>query len=79
LIAGTFFGSATPPPRLAAAVARKRCTKRSYATRGDAQAAISSMVRRFGNVLFKKPYRCGKCKAWHITSRPWKGGRRIQH
>jgi hypothetical protein len=60
-------------------VARKRCEKKRYATREEAEAAIRGMVRKFGNVLYKGVYRCGKCKAWHITSRPWKGGRRIRH
>jgi hypothetical protein len=61
-------------------VARKRCNKRRYATREEAEAAIGGMVRRFGNVLFKKPYWCGRCKAWHVTGRPpLRAGRRIKH
>ena len=60
-------------------VKRKRCTKRPYATKAEAQAAIAGMFRRFGSFVYKKVYRCGACKAWHITSRPWSGRKRVQH
>jgi hypothetical protein len=55
---------------------KKRCTKRPYATKFEAQTAIASMARRFGPIVFKKAYRCGQCKAWHISSTPWTGRRR---
>jgi hypothetical protein len=60
---------------------KRRCAKQvHYATREEAEAAIESMARRFGNFVFKRPYRCGRCKAWHVTSTPpWSPGRRIQH
>jgi hypothetical protein len=59
---------------------RKPCTKVAYATRGEAAAAIDAMFRRFPSIVFKKPYRCGACKAWHVTSTPRLGaGRRIKH
>jgi len=58
---------------------KRRCTKKGYATRDEAEAEISAMVEKYGNVLFKKVYWCGKCKAWHITGTPPAGGRRIKH
>jgi hypothetical protein len=57
-------------------VGKKRCTKRPYASKAEAQAAIAAMARRFGPIVFKKSYRCAKCKAWHISSTPWTGPRR---
>lgn len=57
----------------------RRCTKQRYATRNDAAAAIRGMADKYGGIVFKKPYRCGKCKAWHITSTPPSGPRRVQH
>jgi hypothetical protein len=60
---------------------KRRCTKQvRYSTREEAESAIRAMAVRFGNFVFKKPYRCGKCRAWHITSSPpSRAGRRIQH
>ena len=49
---------------------RKTCTKTRYATVRDAQQAIAGMVHRFGNFTFKRSYRCGRCRAFHITSTP---------
>ena len=57
---------------------RKPCTKTRYASVRDAQQAIASMVRRFGNFTFKRPYRCGRCRAFHITSTPPLKARRKQ-
>jgi hypothetical protein len=57
----------------------KRCTKKRYATQREAAAAIQGMAEKYGSVVYKKPYRCGKCKAWHITSRPPGGPRRVKH
>ncbi|NUT55206.1 MAG: hypothetical protein HOQ03_04395 [Thermoleophilia bacterium] len=56
---------------------RKPCTKRRYATVGEARHAIAAMASRFGFV-FKRPYRCGRCRAFHITSTPPIGTRRKQ-
>jgi hypothetical protein len=44
----------------------------------DAQHAISAMARRFGSFTFKRPYRCGRCRAFHITSTPPIKARRKQ-
>ena len=60
------------------AVKRKTCTKTSYATARDAQQAIAGMVARFGSFTFKRPYRCGRCRAFHITSTPPIKARRKQ-
>jgi len=57
---------------------RKHCNKRSYESKAAAEAAIADLARRFGFV-YKRPYRCGRCKAWHLTSRPWRGRKRVQH
>lgn len=57
-------------------VGKQRCTKGPYATKAEAEAAIAGMAGRFGPIVFKKNYRCGKCKAWHISSTPWSGPRR---
>jgi hypothetical protein len=55
--------------------ANKRCSKTRYATRAQAEQAISAMARTF-QFVYKKAYRCGKCRAWHITSTPRVGRRR---
>lgn len=60
------------------AVNRKTCSKTRYRSVRDAQQAIAGMVRRFGNFTFKRPYRCGKCRAFHITSTPPLKARRKQ-
>ena len=60
------------------AVKRKTCTKTRYASARDAQHAIAGMVRRFGSFTFKRPYRCGRCRAFHITSTPPIKARRKQ-
>jgi len=57
-------------------VGKQRCTKGPYATKAEAEAAIAGMAGRLGPIVFKKNYRCGKCKAWHISSTPWSGPRR---
>ena len=60
-------------------MAKKQCDKKRYATRAQAEAAIAGMARRFGLVAYKKAYWCGKCRAFHVTSRPWRGTRRVKH
>jgi len=40
--------------------------------------AIEAMTKRFPSAVYKKPYRCATCKAWHVTSTPPRRGRRIQ-
>jgi hypothetical protein len=57
-------------------VKRKKCAKTCYATRGEADEAIAAMARRFGRFTFKRPYRCGHCRCYHITSTPPIGARR---
>ena len=47
-----------------------------YATAREAEEAIASMARRFRPFTFKRPYRCGACRAYHITSTPPLKGRR---
>jgi hypothetical protein len=59
-------------------VKKKSCTKKRYATLEEAKRAIEAMANRFPSVVYKKPYRCGPCKGWHITSTPPGRGRRIQ-
>jgi hypothetical protein len=54
---------------------RKRCEKTRYATRGEAERAISGMARKF-RFVYKKAYRCGKCRGWHLSSTPRVGRRR---
>jgi hypothetical protein len=59
---------------------KKRCRKLPYKTRADAQAAIAEMIRKHPSIVYKKVYRCGVCKAWHITSTPRGGApRRVKH
>ena len=57
---------------------RKRCTKTCYATTQEARVAIAAMASKFGPFTFKRPYRCGPCRAFHITSTPPLKGRRRQ-
>ena len=59
-------------------VKRKRCTKTPYASVREAQQAIAGMAARFGGFVFKRPYRCGRCRAFHITSTPPTKARRKQ-
>jgi hypothetical protein len=59
-------------------VKRKPCTKTHYASVRDAQQAIAGMAKRFGGFTFKRPYRCGRCRAFHITSTPPIKARRKQ-
>jgi hypothetical protein len=58
-------------------VKRKRCTKTRYASREEAQQAIAGMARRF-SFTYKRAYRCGECRAFHISSTPPPRGRRKQ-
>ena len=64
--------------RRGVAVSRKPCTKTCYATAREAQRAIAGMAQRFGGFTFKRPYRCGRCRAFHITSTPPIKARRKQ-
>ncbi len=59
-------------------MARKRCTKRQYATLAQARKSILGMAERYAGIVYKKAYRCAVCKAWHVTSTPPPRGRRIQ-
>jgi hypothetical protein len=65
-------------PRSVAAVRRKSCTKTCYESFPAAEQAIAAMARKFGAFTFKRPYRCGRCRAFHITSTPPLKGRRKQ-
>ena len=60
-------------------VKRKACTKARYPSVREAEHAIAAMVRRFGAFTFKRPYRCGRCRAFHITSTPPIKARRKQY
>ena len=60
------------------AVRRTTCTKTCYESVRAAEQAIAAMARRFGVFTFKRPYRCGRCRAFHITSTPPLKGRRKQ-
>ena len=57
---------------------RKTCDKTRYATVRDAHVAIAGMAERYGAFVFKRPYRCGRCRAFHITSTPPPKARRKQ-
>ena len=57
---------------------KKPCAKKRYATVEEARRAIEAMIKRFPSAVYKKPYRCGPCKGWHITSTPPGRGRRIR-
>lgn len=57
---------------------RKTCTKTCYASVREAHEAIAGMAKRFGSFTFKRPYRCGRCRAFHITSTPPIKARRKQ-
>lgn len=57
---------------------RRGCTKTRYATFREAEDAIAAMARKFGPFTFKRPYRCARCRAFHITSTPPIKGRRKQ-
>ena len=59
-------------------VKRKACTKTCYETVRDAQLAITGMAGRYGGFVFKRPYRCGRCRSFHITSTPPLKARRKQ-
>jgi hypothetical protein len=56
----------------------RRCTKKGYETYPEVQEAIRAIAKKYPYVVYKKAYRCAKCKAWHITSTPPSRGRRIQ-
>jgi hypothetical protein len=55
---------------------RKKCTKSGYVTRSDAERAISAMAAKYGSITFKRPYWCGPCRGYHVTSTPSKGRRK---
>jgi hypothetical protein len=58
---------------------KKRCQKKRYATREEAQATICAMVEEYPSLVYKKAYRCATCKAWHVTSTPPFRRKRVQH
>ena len=60
------------------AVKRQSCTKTCDESFRAAEHAIAGMARKFGAFTFKRPYRCGLCRAFHITSTPPQKGRRRQ-
>jgi hypothetical protein len=64
--------------RTRVAVRRTPCTKTRYESVRAAEQAIAGMARKFGAFTFKRPYRCGRCRAFHITSTPPLKGRRKQ-
>lgn len=64
--------------RRSVAVKRKSCTNTCYESVRAAEQAIAGMARKFGAFTFKRPYRCGPCRAFHITSTPPLKGRRKQ-
>jgi len=70
--------SGGPVDRTGVAVKRKPCTKTRYQSVRDAHLAIGGMATRFGGFVFKRPYRCGRCRAFHITSTPPLKARRKQ-
>jgi hypothetical protein len=59
-----------PVDRITVAVKRRACTKTPYSSVRDAQQAIAGMADRFGGFVFKRPYRRGRCRAFHNTSTP---------
>src|SRR5206468_151826 len=75
---GVRGGASVEVPGGRCGVKKKPCIKKRYATLEEAKRAIEAMANRFPSVVYKKPYRCGPCKAWHITSTPPGRGRRIQ-
>lgn len=48
---------------------RQPCHKTRYKTKHAAREAIAGMARRW-NFVFKRIYRCGRCNAYHISSKP---------
>ena len=63
-------------------MAKKRhCRKQPYGTRAEADAALARMLGKYPSIVYKRVYRCGKCKAWHITSTPRSIGKpgRVKH
>jgi hypothetical protein len=60
-------------------MARKPCRKRPYASKQVAESAIRALAAKH-TFVFKRIYRCGRCKAWHITSTPpLRLSRRVKH
>ena len=43
--------------------------KKAYATLTEANDAIREMGKKW-NLVYRKPYRCAICKAWHTTGTP---------
>jgi len=57
-------------------VGKKTCDKgRAYATKEEARRAIHGMANKW-SFAYKRIYRCGACKAYHITSKPPFGRRK---
>lgn len=60
-------------------MARKaQCDKIGYPSLVEARDAIAAIVREKPGTVYLKAYKCARCKAFHITSRPPRRGRRIQ-
>jgi hypothetical protein len=60
---------------------KRPCRKKPYATHAEADAALARLLKKYPSILYKRVYRCGKCKAWHITSTPRSFGKpsRVKH
>lgn len=53
----------------------RRCAKTRYRTRIDALIALARIQRRDNPKRSKtetRPYRCGRCHGWHLTSKPYR-------
>ena len=51
---------------------RRGCTKRRFLSKAAAIAAMRKVpVQRDGQMPMRA-YRCGKCKAWHFSSKQWR-------
>jgi hypothetical protein len=42
--------------------------KRHYASRNEARDAATKLQKKPGNYADLRPYRCGLCSGWHLTS-----------
>jgi hypothetical protein len=47
-----------------------RCGKVSYSTFAAATWALRNAKPNRAGLIPLRTYRCGKCKAWHLTSKP---------
>ena len=53
---------------------KQKCRKRRFATKEETRRAIAAMASKW-SFVYKRAYRCGACKAYHITSTPRVSGR----